>query len=806
MNKINVDGVPAELKIFKQWVCWKFEYPDGETDANGAPVKPTKVPYNPAMNRKASVVDRFTWATFNECVAGLDRYDGIGFVLTAQDPYVVMDLDACSTQEDYDKMVNYYTRLNSFTEISPSGTGSHVWVKATINKGRNKRPFELYGSVRFITVTGNVHYNTDIQYRQDVVDDIWNELAPEKGDRFIHYDGNDPALYGDQEVVNRASAARNGYKFIQLWNGNFSEWYSSQSEADLALTDILAFYTQNTEQLARLFRLSALGQREKAQLDSYVLRNINKSFDKLPPKANTEAMAASVQAALEIYHKEQADMAARNVMPTSNETPLPKAEVVEPTPTPSYVSADMSTIMETPLYYPKGLVGDVADYIFRSSPRPVREIALTAAIGLLAGMCGSAYNVSSTGLNMYILTLAGTGTGKEAVSSGISKLISTVSAASPSITKFLGASQIASPQSLLNHLAKNCRSQVSIMGECGLWLRELSDPAAPAHTAGLRRTLLDLYGKSGRTSVVQSSIYADSAKNTDAIRQPAFTLLGESTQARFYEIIDEMLINEGFIPRWMIIEYDGKRPEFNEHHASVHAPTDMLRALAALSEHIHRLMETYSVIDVPYDSDESEDYARQFNRFCDTQINASPDEAVKNLWTRAYLKMLKLAALVAVGRNFGQPSINMEDMAFAKTVVLKDTVRMCTRYSSGLLAASVSSENKEQHEWVLKVLREYVSAGQSPQKSDQGYGISENMRQQFIVPYSYLLRRVSSKRIFSKSRIGASRALQNTLNDMEMSGILTKMQPQQALAEFESTARLWTVSDVGAILRSKVQV
>ena len=79
----------------------------------------------------------------------------------------------------------------------------------------------------------------------------------------------------------------------------------------------------------------------------------------------------------------------------------------------------------------------------------------------------------------------------------------------------------------------------------------------PTHFQGLRRILLALYGKSGHGNTVQPSIYADAAKNTDTIISPSVSLLGESTQTRFFEIIDEDLIAEGFIPRWTIIEYNG---------------------------------------------------------------------------------------------------------------------------------------------------------------------------------------------------------------------------------------------------------
>ena len=59
---------------------------------------------------------------------------------------------------------------------------------------------------------------------------------------------------------------------------------------------------------------------------------------------------------------------------------------------------------------PPGLMGDIARFIYDAAPRPVAEVALTGAIGLMAGICGRAFNISTTGLNLYCLMLAHTGT------------------------------------------------------------------------------------------------------------------------------------------------------------------------------------------------------------------------------------------------------------------------------------------------------------------------------------------------------------------------------------------------------------
>src|SRR5690606_12071521 len=51
------------------------------------------------------------------------------------------------------------------------------------------------------------------------------------------------------------------------------------------------------------------------------------------------------------------------------------------------------------LELPPGLVGEIAQYIYQSSIRPVPEISLAAAIALVSGIIGRSYNISGTGLN-----------------------------------------------------------------------------------------------------------------------------------------------------------------------------------------------------------------------------------------------------------------------------------------------------------------------------------------------------------------------------------------------------------------------
>ena len=138
--------------------------------------------------------------------------------------------------------------------------------------------------------------------------------------------------------------------------------------------------------------------------------------------------------------------------------------------------------LPSPYSVPPGLLGAVAQFIYGAAPRPVPEIALAGAVGLLAGIVGRAYNVNGLGLNLYVLLLALTGSGKESISSGVTALMKGVRQSVPSSVDFIGPAAIASPQALAKHLANaNTPSFVSILGEFGLTMQQMANPKAPAH-------------------------------------------------------------------------------------------------------------------------------------------------------------------------------------------------------------------------------------------------------------------------------------------------------------------------------------
>lgn len=271
---------PAELAQRAQWVAWKLTPREGEP-------KPTKVPYDARTGRLASTTDRSTWASFEEAAAFCAAHDwasGVGYVLSSDDPYVGVDLDACRDPqtgrlEPWARAI--VKRLNSYTEISPSGTGLRIFVRGELPPhGRRKGHIEIYSQARFLTITGD-HYLAapdTIQERATELLEWHHEIfgdPPEQ--RQNGHSARLPVLLADADLLLKARSATNGAKFWALWNGDYSA-YGSQSEADLAMVDLLAFWTgPDPSRIDQLFRSSGL-MRDKWDRQDYRDRTIERSL------------------------------------------------------------------------------------------------------------------------------------------------------------------------------------------------------------------------------------------------------------------------------------------------------------------------------------------------------------------------------------------------------------------------------------------------------------------------------------------------------------------------------------------------
>ena len=191
--KPDFDGMPGELKLLRQWVCWRFLW-DG--DAVGGDGKWTKVPYiariywrEPARPMKASTTDPSTWRNYDDLRAAYeasqswsDPFDGVGFVFDGK-----VDEDGlCLCGLDFDAWTAAEQELcgrigTTYVEVSPGGSGVHAIARA--------RPFdaatcktdalkaEAYCKGRYFTITGQRLEGGVLQPVEGLPDEILEAVA-----------------------------------------------------------------------------------------------------------------------------------------------------------------------------------------------------------------------------------------------------------------------------------------------------------------------------------------------------------------------------------------------------------------------------------------------------------------------------------------------------------------------------------------------------------------------------------------------------------------------------------------------------
>ena len=771
------NNIPLEVRSFPQWVVWRLE--------ESVEGKPTKLPYNPRTGKFASVTDPTTWATFDEVIAVMQTgwYSGIGFVLTDNDPYSFIDLDNPAKEKDpataLARQLDIFHKFDSYSERSPSGNGLHIIVKGAITGGRRRSSIEVYSSERYMTMTGDIFDHKDqINERQELLSLLWSEMGGTASTQI--YTGNDPEFETDQKIIERACAAVNGDKFTKLLRGEWQDLYGSQSEADFAFIDILAFYTHNRAQIVRMFRASPLGQRDKAKRNDYVTFRVNKSFDRLLPPIDFDGLFN--QLTLRIAEKKAATETAAQVFQGGN------AEAAQPL-LPGIGGTVNASHMDK---VPPGLLGEIASFIYATSARQVPEIALATAIGLMAGICGKAYNVSGTGVNQYILLLAATGTGKEGMSSGIEKLMNGIRLAVPASGSFIGPAQIASGQALLKYISKTSSCFVSILGEFGATIQQLSSHNANPSQVMLLAVLRDLYHKSDHGAVLRPSIYSQKDNNTDVVLSPALSLLCETNPEEFYSNIDESMISSGLLPRFTIIEYNGHVVELNENRLSV-PPMTLVEQLAQLAAQAHTNMHGQKVCNVGM-TDETKKISKELGRFCDKQINEASVEVIRHLWNRVHIKTLRLAAVVAIGKNIYNPIIDVEDFEWAQSLVISSAWAMLRKFERG----EIGKDNAEsrQGEEVVRIIQEYLT---KPFEHAYAYGAPRVMFDMKIIPFAYIQRRLVAAAAFRLDRYGATNAIKRAVQTLIDTDVLREIGKQDLATKYNTTMRGFVVSNPKAI-------
>ena len=259
---VDIKNIPAELKTSCRFCVWKFEKRNGQK---------TKMPYNPANGDRARINDLRTFADFKTTLVtyAMGGYDGIGIAVGSG--IGAFDIDHC-IREDGTLNDTANTVLSIFptayVEKSPSGKGlrgffhvpeDYVYDKTVYYINNRSKGLEVYmpgATNRFVTVTGDVYRTGEIPNDETAMTTLLDTLMKRnKQVQQTHFQHH--SYLDDDAVVAHANEASNSEKFKKLFAGEWEDLYGSQSDADMALLSIPAFWCGcDEEQMDRIFRTS----------------------------------------------------------------------------------------------------------------------------------------------------------------------------------------------------------------------------------------------------------------------------------------------------------------------------------------------------------------------------------------------------------------------------------------------------------------------------------------------------------------------------------------------------------------------
>lgn len=773
--------IPQELKSRRQWAL---------SGDNKAPLST-----NGSSVFNISVTDTTYLLTFAEAKYYSELHKlNFGYVLSKDDPYTCIDLDVVNeesqtrkqqpidpskwtTQEHFDRYWKIVQDLKSYTEFSKYGKGLHVWVKGNIGSGMRRDGIEVYSQERYMICTGNTLVNLPIAEAQIFLDHMQLQMKPQ-----VIKTGLEelPQEMEDYEIIELAMNAANKDKFNQLCNGDFSD-YPSQSEADLALMSMFTFYSPSNEQCRRMFRLSALGQREKAVRDDKYVNNTLRVI-RTREQNTVQADLSQIAKAAELVMELQTFKKPTGFLHSTENTD----DKVYDKPVSSAFAENFAVDeSEDNLDWPPGFAGVIARYIYNSAPRPVKEVAIVATLGLLAGITGKAFSITQSGLNMYIILIARSGVGKEALHSGISSLIAAATSRDPVCMKFVNFTEFASGPALIKTVVDN-NCFVNVAGEWGRKLTRLAkDDGRDTAMHSLRTVMTDLYQKSGPQSIVGGLTYSSKENNIASISGVSYSMIGETTPSTFYECLTNSMMSDGFLSRFTLIEYNGERPPLNPNQ--IREPDKALGdSLAALCSHASILINRGENTAVQR-STQSAKMIADFELECDAQINSSEDESWRQMWNRAALKVCKQAALYAVADNYMFPVIQENHLKYALHTVRKDIKLMETKMLSGDVGISDNTRERK----LMDIMKNYLTNEPAP-----GYKVNNLMRTNSIVSRKYLQMKICNCPPFEKYPYGSGKALDGTLKSLCDSGYIAEMNTAETTTAFNFHGKSYRILEL----------
>lgn len=440
--------------------------------------------------------------------------------------------------------------------------------------------------------------------------------------------------------------------------------------------------------------------------------------------------------------------------------------------------ADLSTDPRFQMNYPPGNIGFLAYNLYQMSPYPNQTQAIATAFAVAAGIAGRRWHVNGSGLNLFIMCLAETGSGKETLNNAAMSLFQDLARLEgrdqstigfSRIKEYVGASRYSSETAMYKALTKKPK-QLSLMAEMSFFF-EAAAKGDDQHASGVRRALLDLRTKSGPLSYIKGKAYAKEEDNHGDVYSPTISLIGEGQPDKFYRSLSSADAEDGLLNRFDV--FDASRAS--------RGPRNRHMAYALEADIINRFMPLAraAVADLAGPevkpemgrvgfSPEAQALSDQYEAEVIDKLNMKSGLLRYQLLNRSLVRAWVYAALMACAdlKNSGDtPIISGEQMAYAIDLVYRERMHLLKMFESD----ATGEGDANRISYVVEKARAAVTISKSSL-------ITKYMRDNCIVSHNFLWDACKNNSNFkANGHLGASDMMAKAIKAAIEQGLLVKI-------------------------------
>ena len=324
------------------------------------------------------------------------------------------------------------------------------------------------------------------------------------------------------------------------------------------------------------------------------------------------------------------------------------------------------------LFKVPGFINEYLKLSEESAYYPNKILALGGGLAFLSLMIGRIYkNVRGTHPNIYWISLADSGTGKEHA-----RQVNKFLAFKAGMT-FLVGDNFASGEGLEDAMYAS-KKKLFMLDEMDTLFNSMKQH--DTRSEAIMQRLLTFYSSVNTFYSVRARVKKDNDSFGGVIINPYLVLYGTALPKYFYGSLEERVLENGLIPRMLIADAGGRGKYGNPHDMFLTPDmAEMLKVLKNKAEEGGNLTGENPNIRIIPETDSATAEQDRCRAFCDEQSDfylEKNEHAAHVLWNRANEKINKLAMLYAVSRNVYDPIINTDAVKWARDLVIYLTKKM----------------------------------------------------------------------------------------------------------------------------------